>query len=83
MTAFFMESFFTYIVYSEKLDRYYIGSTKDFERRLTDHNRGKTQYARSGMPWKLVYSEKFPDRPSAVRRELFIKNKKSRILLNL
>ena len=73
-----MKVFHTYIIFSEKLDRYYTGSTNNLTRRLVDHNRGKTPYARIGMPWKLVYAEKFPDRSSAYQREIEIKKRKSR-----
>ncbi len=67
-----------YIIYSQKLDRYYVGSTNDLDRRLHDHNRGKTPYSKNGLPWVLRYSEHFETRQEAVRREKEIKKKKSR-----
>ncbi len=70
--------FSTYILYSATLDKYYIGSTGDLPRRLTEHNRGKTAFARRGMPWELVHSEQFDSRRAAYQRELEIKRKKSR-----
>ena len=73
-----MPSFYTYIIYSRKLDKYYTGSTNDLERRLRDHNRGKTPYAKLGMPWVLCYHEVFETKSEAVRRELDIKKKKDR-----
>jgi putative endonuclease len=30
--------FVVYIIYSKKLNRYYIGTTDDFERRYAEHN---------------------------------------------
>ena len=73
-----MQDFFTYIIYSQKLDKFYIGSTNDLERRLADHNRGKTSFAKNGLPWVLKYFERFPERALAVKRELEIKRKKNR-----
>jgi putative endonuclease len=70
--------YYTYILYSEKLDKHYVGSTNDLLRRLADHNRGKTAYARLGMPWVLRYHEQFNSKSEAVRREMEIKGKKSR-----
>ena len=32
---------YLYILYSEKLNKFYVGSTTDIERRITEHNRGK------------------------------------------
>ncbi|MBP6687235.1 MAG: GIY-YIG nuclease family protein [Lacibacter sp.] len=32
---------YCYILYSDKLNKYYVGSTSDLERRFNDHNRGK------------------------------------------
>jgi putative endonuclease len=73
-----MSLFYTYILYSGKLEKYYIGSTNDLYRRLDDHNRGKTSYAKTGMPWVLKYTESFDTRQKAVQRELEIKRRKDR-----
>jgi putative endonuclease len=42
-------------LYSIDVDRYYVGSTNDLERRLQDHNRGKNQYTKHGKKWTLKY----------------------------
>jgi len=67
-----------YILYSSKLDKYYVGSTTDMPRRLEDHNRGKEKFTRTGCPWILVYTEVFIELLDARRRELYIKKQKSR-----
>jgi putative endonuclease len=69
---------YCYILFSRKLNKYYVGSTPDMERRLDDHNRGKEKFTRTGVPWELVYTETFEDLTIARRRELEIKKKKSR-----
>ena len=70
--------FYVYILYSRRLDKYYVGSTNDIERRLKDHNRGKTPYSKTGMPWDLLVAETYPTREEAVKRERNIKRQKSR-----
>ncbi len=62
-----------YILHSSKLNKYYVGSTTDVERRLTEHNRGKEKFTKTGMPWTLVYKEEFQELVQARRRELYIK----------
>jgi len=42
---------FVYILYSEKLDRFYIGSSYDPELRLHYHNLGKKGWTKAGIPW--------------------------------
>ena len=70
--------YFTYILYSAKLDKYYIGSTDNLERRLKEHNRGKSNFTRTGIPWSLVYSETYETRQEAYHREMKIKNRKNK-----
>jgi putative endonuclease len=69
---------FCYILYSDKLDKYYVGSTSDIERRVIDHNRGKEKFTKTGLSWTLTYQESFETLPEARRRELYIKKQKSR-----
>lgn len=65
----------TYILYSGKINRYYTGHTIDLERRLQEHNRGKTAFMESGRPWTLIYSKKFQTRKEAVNHEAVIKKR--------
>ena len=67
-----------YILFSEKINKYYIGSTTDIERRLDDHNRGKEKFTKTGVPWILVYTEALETLTLARKRELQIKKQKSR-----
>jgi putative endonuclease len=46
---------YCYILYSPKLNKYYVGSTTDIKRRLEEHNRGKEKFTRTGIPWTPVY----------------------------
>ncbi|MBN1924371.1 MAG: GIY-YIG nuclease family protein [Prolixibacteraceae bacterium] len=47
--------FTVYILYSSKIDRYYVGHTNNIERRITEHNRKKGKYTDRGIPWEIVY----------------------------
>ena len=67
-----------YILYSEKLKKYYIGACTDLERRLFEHNVGHSTFTSLGMPWTLKYSEPFDSLIEAKKRELQIKKMKSR-----
>lgn len=71
-------NFVTYILYSSKIDKYYVGSTEDIEVRLKNHNAGISKFTSRGIPWILVYQEVFETRSQALAREREIKNKKSR-----
>jgi len=66
-----------YILYSLKLNKYYVGSTTDIERRLEEHNRGKEKFTKTGLPWRLVYKEEFGELNQARQREYYIKKMKS------
>jgi putative endonuclease len=69
---------YTYIIYSEKLDRYYIGYTDNLSWRLERHNQGWGRFTKGGIPWELVYFEKYQTKQEALKREREIKSKKSR-----
>ncbi|MBD3638618.1 MAG: GIY-YIG nuclease family protein [Crocinitomicaceae bacterium] len=76
--------FFTYILHSEKIDRYYIGHSQNIANRLIKHNNGKVKSTKAGAPWKCVYFESFETRSEAFNREMEIKKKKSkRYITNL
>ncbi len=69
---------FTYIIYSSKIDKYYIGYTEDLELRIQRHNDSWGKYSSKGIPWKLVYHESFESKSDAIKREYQIKKRKSR-----
>ena len=69
---------YTYIIYSAKLNKYYVGACIDLERRLHEHNIGHSKFTSLGMPWILRYKEYFETLQQAKKRELNIKKMKSR-----
>jgi putative endonuclease len=71
-------AFHTYIIFSAKLDRFYIGHTENIEIRLGQHNSGISDFTAKASDWNLVHSESFETRELARKREMEIKKKKSR-----
>ena len=65
--------FFVYLLYSESLDRYYIGQTSDLTKRLAAHNAGYVRSTKSGRPWMLVGYERYESRSEARWRERQLK----------
>ena len=77
MWAFFM-GYYVYIIYSEKLDKYYVGQTDSLETRLEQHNTGLSTFTSKATDWVIKYTEEFENRALSVKREREIKSKKSR-----
>ena len=67
-----------YVLYSVKIDKFYVGYTKDIDKRLKHHNLGLNRWSRRGIPWKLVYLERYNIKKEAIRRERFLKTGKGR-----
>jgi len=74
--------YWVYIIYCQKLDRYYIGYSDDPDRRLIQHNTGINRSTKFGSPnWIIVYREPFPSRIEAMKREKAIKARKSKFFI--
>ncbi len=70
-----------YILYSKKIDKYYVGACTDLDRRFYEHNLGRSKFTSTGIPWESVYTEEWEDLVLAKQRELKIKKMKSRIYI--
>ncbi len=70
--------FTTYILYSKKIDSFYIGSTSDIHDRLQRHNSGRSKYTKRGIPWSIVFEKSFDTKSEAYQYELYLKSQKSR-----
>ncbi|MBR9920412.1 MAG: GIY-YIG nuclease family protein [Bacteroidetes bacterium] len=74
-------SYCVYILYSESIDRYYVGHTSETaETRLHRHNTDyyEKKYTRRGKPWKLYVEMPCGSRQQAMDVEQHIKQMKSR-----
>jgi len=70
--------YYTYILWSQKLNKYYVGLSSDLQKRLIEHNSGKAKFTSKGIPWSIAYSEKYNSKKEAADRERYIKRMKSR-----
>ena len=73
--------YFVYVLKSEITDTSYVGHTASLEKRLVEHNNGKTLSTRGKRPWRLVYKEEFTPRSRAARRERYFKSVEGRLEL--
>lgn len=71
---------FVYILYSKKLNRYYIGETFDVATRLQRHNSDyyENKYTSKGQPWELFLKIDYQDKKQALKIEQHIKRMKSK-----
>ena len=74
---------FIYIIYSKKLDRYYVGTTDDVLKRMGENNSGfySEAYTVKRVPWVLSLSFECESSETAYGIEKFLKRMKSRIFL--
>jgi putative endonuclease len=66
--------FFVYVIESLVDGRLYVGFTENIEKRLKEHNTGKTRSTKGYIPWFIVYKEEVIDRISARKREKYLKS---------
>jgi putative endonuclease len=70
-----------YILKSESTSLSYVGQTANLQKRLWEHNNGKSLSTRKKGPWKLSYHEEFQMRSEAVLREKYFKSVEGRMEL--
>ncbi len=70
--------YYTYILYSKKLTKYYVGHTENLKERFKQHNNKMVPFTSRGVPWKLVYYEAFIEKDDAIKEERFLKTGKGR-----
>ncbi len=68
--------FFTYVLQSERDEKFYIGHTSNLVRRIERHNDGRVPATKYRIPMYLVYSEEFETKSEAARREAYLKGLK-------
>jgi putative endonuclease len=70
-----------YILFSEKLGKYYVGYTSDINKRLLHHNSSQDRFSKKGVPWVLVLFVACADKLQAMALEKKIKNMGARRFL--
>ncbi len=63
-----------YILKSLKDANLYVGTTDNLERRLKEHNNGKSKSTKLRRPFKLVRKEEYKTLSEARKREWYFKN---------
>ena len=73
-------SYLVYIIYSAKLDRFYIGESYEIKQRLDYHNSMElnTNSTRVGIPWVIYFTIPVENRNQARKIESHIKRMKSK-----
>ena len=67
-------SYCTYILYSEKFDKYYVGQTESISRRFSQHNKGLSKSTKPYIPWTLALTIPKENRSDAMKLERKLKN---------
>ena len=63
-----------YVLYSEVHDKIYIGMTSNLEQRLLSHNElGKKGWTIYFRPWLLVFTDEYPTKTEALKKEKELK----------
>ena len=63
---------YVYVIQNES-GKFYLGSTSDLKRRLSDHNNGRNKSTK-GNRWTVVYYEAYVSRQAARKREYRLKH---------
>lgn len=72
---------FIYVLESKLDGSWYIGRTSNMERRLSEHNSGKSNYTNKKKPRKLIYFEGYLNINDTKGREKYLKSGAGRIRL--
>jgi len=73
-----------YILFSSELIKYYVGFTStDINDRLYKHLHSNKGFTSKVKDWKLLYTETYDNKLSAIKREKEIKNWKSAVRISM
>ena len=76
-----IDIYYTYVLYSIKFDRLYIGLTNNLKRRLMEHNLGKSKSTKPYLPYKLIHVVESSTRVEARKIEKELKSSVGRRML--
>ena len=80
--------YYVYFLKSKKDGKLYIGISQNPDKRLAQHNNGKTFSTKSRRPFELIYKEQHSTRLEARNREKYLKSyygvkEKEKIIKNI
>ncbi len=70
-----------YILRSIKVYKYYVGISKNPQRRLEYHNTIEKGFTSRYYPWEIVFTKKFKTKAEAMAAEKKVKGWKSKIMI--
>jgi putative endonuclease len=62
-----------YVLYSDRLERSYVGCSADVDGRLKTHNAGQVRATHADVPWRLIHTEAVGSHLEARHRERYYK----------
>ncbi len=72
----------TYVLYSKKFDKIYVGYSHDVEKRLVAHNDPRNRgWTKNFQPWELLHIEEFRTKTEALIREKQLKSARGRLYI--
>ncbi|MCB0458002.1 MAG: GIY-YIG nuclease family protein [Flavobacteriaceae bacterium] len=66
--------FYVYALWSESHNKIYVGYTSNLEKRLAQHNSGKSSFTSRFFPWKLFFHENALTKEEALKKEKYYKS---------
>ncbi|MDD5626357.1 MAG: GIY-YIG nuclease family protein [Patescibacteria group bacterium] len=69
-----MESYYVYAIKSIKYNYIYVGMSENPEKRLKEHNIGKTKSNKRYIPFEIIFTEFVGSRHQARQREKYFKS---------
>ena len=72
---------YVYLLYSDKIDKYYIGQTNNLKDRVNRHNQNRCRSTKNKGPWILIGYFNLKTRSESVNLERKLKNLKNRKIL--
>jgi putative endonuclease len=71
--------FYTYILFSKAIDRFYIGISENPTERLKKHRAKNKGFTNQANDWEIVFQRSFENKSEALAFEQLIKSWKSKI----
>ncbi len=73
--------YYTYVLFSEKDGKQYVGYTRNLKLRFEQHNKGQVQSTKHRLPFKLIYYEACLTEEDAKKREKHLKTHYGKMFL--
>ena len=73
--------YYAYVLKSVQHDYFYKGHCNDLQKRLQQHNSGRTESIKPYIPFVLIYFEEFITVDEAIQREKYFKTSAGRRFL--